>query len=59
MLLSKCAVCKMSKTIKEQEASRLLGSLHTKTLFSNFLYYFFFCVRDINKLEQNVKIMKQ
>ena len=34
MLLSKCAVCKMSKTIKEQEASRLLGSLHTKTLFS-------------------------
>ena len=55
MLLSKCAVCKMSKTIKEQEASRLLG----RHFSVKFLYYFFFCVKDINKLEQNVKIMKQ
>ena len=32
MLLSKCAVCdKKSKFIKEQEASRLLGSLIIKT----------------------------
>ena len=36
MLLSKCAVCdnKKSKFIKEQEASRLVSSLETKTSLS-------------------------
>ena len=38
MLLSKCAVCdrKKSKFIKEQEASRLLSSLGTKTALKKF-----------------------
>ena len=38
MLLSKCAVCdrKKSKFIKEQEASRLLNSLGTKTALKKF-----------------------
>ena len=36
MLLSKCAVCdnKKSKFIKEQEASRLVSCLETKTSLS-------------------------
>ena len=36
MLLSKCAVCgsKISKLIKQQEASRLLSALGIKTLLN-------------------------
>ena len=39
MLLSKCAVCnsKKSKSIKGQEASRLLSSLGIKTTLSNII----------------------
>ena len=57
MLLSKCSVfdSKKSKCIKEQEASRLLGSLGIKTPLSKTplvgpLYF-----RGINKLKQYIK----
>ena len=56
MLLSKCAVCdcKKSKSIKQQEASRLLSSLGTKAPLSRFSFVLIL----LNKLIQRIKWMK-
>ena len=61
MLLSKCDVCdgKKSEFIKEQEANGLLRSFRIKTPSNKIPFQVLFCFREINKLIQDMKLIKQ
>ena len=57
ILLSKCAVCnsKISKFLKEQEASRLLSSIGIKTTLNEIPLVGSLFLRVFNKLTQVIK----